>query len=256
MKREAVVDEFTQQSEAFNASPAMRSEETLGRLIELLPAAAGERWLDAACGPGLVARSLAPRVAEVCGVDLTPAMIELARREAERDKLSNIVFATGDITRLEFEHATFDGAVTRFSLHHIPLPERVLEELGRVVKPGGWVVVADHLTAKELHVAAWHQQVERLRDPTHWACLTAEQLRMVGEKSGLRLVREEQWPIALDYEEWLSRGSTGTRQRALIEHVLAQRTDAPSMFNVTHDSAGIKRLNLTYGAFIWQRPPL
>lgn len=255
MKREDIVDEFTQQSAGFNASPAMRSEETLGRLIELVPAATGERWLDAACGPGLVARSLAPRVAEVCGVDLTPAMIELARREAERDNLANIAFATGDITRLEFDDATFDGAVTRFSLHHIPLPERVLEELGRVVKPSGWVVVADHLTAEDLHVATWHHQLERLRDPTHWACLTAEQLHMLGERSGLRLVREEQWPFALDYEEWLSRGSTGTQHRTLIERVLAQRTDAPSVFSVTLDPAGIKRLNLTYGAFVWQRPP-
>jgi len=254
MKRDAVVEEFTQQSAAFNASPAMRSEETLGRLIELLPAASGERWLEAACGPGLVARSLAPRVGAVCGVDLTPAMIELARREAERDDLANVVFATGDVTRLEFEDAVFDGAVTRFSLHHIPLPGRVLVELARVVRPGGWVVVADHLTSEEMQVAAWHQEIERLRDPSHWACLSAARLRRLGETSGLRLAREEQWSLALDYEEWLERGSSGTQNRALIAHALAQRADAPAVFHVARQPTGIECLYLHYGVFIWQRP--
>lgn len=254
MERDAVVEEFTHQSAAFNASSAMRSEETLGRLIDLLPASPGERWLEAACGPGLVARALAPRVEEVRGVDLTPAMIALARLEAQRDGIANIAFATGDVTGLEFEDRTFDGAVTRFSLHHIPFPGRVLRELARVVKQGGWVVVADHLTAEDMQAAAWHQEIERLRDPTHWACLSAAQLRNLGEKSGLRLAREERWAVALDYEEWLERASTGAQNRALIDGALAGCSEAPSVFHLARDATGTDRLNLVYGVFIWQRP--
>ena len=124
-----IVREFTHQSEAFNAAPAMRSADTLGRLLELIPAAPGERWLDAACGPGLVARGLAARVGRVDGVDMTPAMVALARREAQREGAANAVFSIGDATALEFEPGSFDGAVTRFSLHHIPVPGRVVAEL-------------------------------------------------------------------------------------------------------------------------------
>ena len=253
MQRASVIAEFTKQSAAFNTSPALRSPETLGRLIELLPASAGERWLEAACGPGLIARALAPRVGEVCGVDLTPAMLELAREQAEQGGLRNIAFTTGDITDLAFADAVFDGVVTRFSLHHIPFPGRALEELTRVVKSGGWVVVADHLTADEMQPAAWHQEIERLRDPAHWACLSATQLRRLGEQCGLKLVREEQWPFALDYEEWLTRGSTGPENRALIDRALAQHPDSPPIFHVAQEGKS-GSVHLTYGAFIWQRP--
>src|SRR6478735_1318334 len=146
----------------------MRSADTLGRLVDLIPAAAGARWLDVACGPGLVARGLAPRVGEVHGVDMTPAMVDVARREAAAERLSNAVFSVGDATALDFADATFDGAVTRFSLHHIPLPGRVVAEMARVVRPGGAVIVADHVTSADAGEAAWHQEIERLRDPSHW----------------------------------------------------------------------------------------
>src|SRR5436853_1315348 len=181
--------EFTHQSESFNVAPVMRSADTLGRLLDLIPAGPGARWLDAACGPGLVARGLAARVGEVHGVDMTPAMVEVARREAAAEGIGNVVFSVGDATALELADASFDGAVTRFSLHHIPLPGRVVAELARVVRPGGAVVVADHITSADAGEAAWHQEIERLRDPSHWACLTPARLRALGERAGLVLER-------------------------------------------------------------------
>src|SRR5436853_3907622 len=135
--------EFTHQSESFNVAPVMRSADTLGRLVDMIPGAPGERWLDAACGPGLVARGLAPRVGQVHGVDMTPAMVDVARREAAAEGIANAVFSVGDATALDFADGAFDGAVTRFSLHHIPVPARVVEELARVVRRGGTVGLAD-----------------------------------------------------------------------------------------------------------------
>ena len=161
MEPDKVVREFTHQSESFNVAPVMRSTDTLGRLADLVPAAPGTRWLDAACGSGLVARGLAPRVGEVHGIDMTPAMIEVARREAAAEGVGNAVFSVGDATALGFPEASFEGAVTRFSLHHIPLPGRVVAEMARVVRPGGAVAVADHVTSADADEAAWHQEIER-----------------------------------------------------------------------------------------------
>lgn len=64
-------------------------------------------------------------------------MIEKAREEAALEGIGNAEFSVGDATALEFEDASFDGAVTRFSLHHIPVPGRVVAEMARVVGPGG-----------------------------------------------------------------------------------------------------------------------
>ena|SRR6185312_2131111 len=253
MEPDQVVREFTHQSESFNVAPVMRSADTLGRLVDLIPAAAEAHWLDAACGPGLVARGLAPRVGEVHGVDMTPAMVEVARREAAAEGIGNAVFSVGDATALEFAGASFDGAVTRFSLHHIPVPGRVVTELARVVRPGGAVVLADHVTSADADEAAWHQEIERLRDPSHWACLTPARLRALGEAAGLVLEREDETPISIDYEEWIGRGSGGPGSAGLIARALADRGPAPDVFRVVDGSDG-RRLDLRYWISVWRRP--
>jgi ubiquinone/menaquinone biosynthesis C-methylase UbiE len=76
------------------------------------------QWVDVACAPGLVARQLAGRVDSVRGVDITPAMVESARREAAASGLANVEFSEGDTAALPFEDGSFDGAITRFSFHH------------------------------------------------------------------------------------------------------------------------------------------
>jgi SAM-dependent methyltransferase len=253
MEPDPIVREFTHQSESFNVAPVMRSADTLGRLIDQIPAAAGERWLDAACGPGLVARGLAPRVGEVHGVDMTPAMVDVARREAAAEGIRNAVFAVGDATALDFAPGTFDGAVTRFSLHHIPVPGRVVAELARVVRPGGAVVLADHVTSADAAEAAWHEEIERLRDPSHWACLTPARLRDLGEGAGLVLEREDETPISIDFDEWLARGSGGPGSAGLIARALADRVTAPDVFRVVDRGDG-RRLELRYWISVWRRP--
>jgi SAM-dependent methyltransferase len=253
MEPDQVVREFTHQSESFNVAPVMRSADTLGRLVDLIPAAPGERWLDAACGPGLVARGLAPRVGRVDGVDVTPAMVDVARREAAGEGIQNAVFSVGDATALELADATFDGAVTRFSLHHIPVPGRVVAELARVVRPGGAVVLADHVTSADADEAAWHQEIERLRDPSHWACLTPARLHALGEEAGLTLEREEETPISIDFDEWIGRGSGGPGSAGLIARALADRVPAPDVFRVVDRGDG-RRLELRYLICVWRRP--
>ena len=129
MYEESIRAEFTHQTDTFARAGALKAAQTLGALVELAPADPEARWLEVACGPAMVGRELAPKVGSVCGVDLTPAMIEKAREEADREDLGNVEFALGDATALEFEHASFDGAITRWSLHHIPVPQRVVEHL-------------------------------------------------------------------------------------------------------------------------------
>jgi SAM-dependent methyltransferase len=97
---------------------------------------------------------------------------------------------------------------------------RVVAELARVVRPGGKVVIADHMVDDDLDAAAWETEVERLRDPSHWAALPLRRLRALGERAGLTLEEERIVPLALDYEDWLARGGG---PRSLVEAALAER---------------------------------
>lgn len=252
MREWSVTDEFAHQAEAFDRAPVMSATETLAALLDLVPAGGG-RWVEVACGTGIVSRELARRVEQVLGIDLTPAMLELARRGAVEAGLANVDFTIGDATALDLEDASFDGAITRFSLHHIPAPGRVLEELARVVRPGGTIVVGDHLGDEDSDGAAWHEEIERLRDPTHWACLTMGRLRAAGEAAGLALELERVTDLDLDFEEWLARGSGGPDSAPLIERLLSERPEASWSMQVG-GAPGARRLRYRYGRLRWRRP--
>jgi SAM-dependent methyltransferase len=246
----SIRDEFAHQADAFAASPVMSLDETLGAVIELVPEDPAARWIEVACGPAAISRALAPRVGSIEGVDLTPAMVEKAAAEARSAGLDNLSFAVGDATALDFEDASFDGAITRFSLHHIPAPERVVEEMARVVRPGGLVVIADHVTDDDGGAAAWHEPIERLRDPSHWACLTPRRLAAIGKRAGLTLDSEQVIPFEIDYGEWLNRGSGGPTNAALIDRLLAKAPASAESFVVTGEGSD-RRLALRNLVTCW-----
>jgi SAM-dependent methyltransferase len=249
---QAIVAEFTAQAESFNASALATSESLLDALVELASPHAGECWLDAACGPGIVCRRLAAHAGTVLGVDLTAAMLEVARRETSAAGLENVSFALGDATALELPDAQLDGALARFTLHHVPLPGRVVGELARVVRPGGRIVLADHLADEEREAFAWSKEIERLRDPSHWASLPLARLRELGERAGLALERERVFAISLEFEDWLRRGSTGASSRVLIERALAERPGGSACFRV-RGGGPARTLELQLWASSWRR---
>ncbi|MGZ4250562.1 MAG: class I SAM-dependent methyltransferase [Solirubrobacteraceae bacterium] len=186
-------------------------------------------------------------------MDLTPAMVAVARREAATAGAANATFAVGDATALDLPTASFDGAIARYMLHHVPAPSRVFGELARVVRPGGHVVLADHVVDTEAEAeAAWSLEIERLRDPSRWACLPLDRLRALGEQAGLRLEHDELVPLVLDFDDWLERGSGGPGARAVIEHLLAERPRRPECFSV-YERDGQRVLELRVWLSRWER---
>jgi SAM-dependent methyltransferase len=249
---ETLLAEFTHQAEGFNRSVVAHAGETLDALVALAAPAPAERWLDVACGPGIVSRALARHAGEVHGVDMTPAMIEVARREAAAAGLANATFAAGDATALDLAQASFDGAVARFAIHHLPVPSRLVGELARVVRPGGRIVLADHVADEDAGDSAWALELERLRDPSHWAALTPARLRALGDGAGLALEHERTVEIALDFEDWLMRGSGGAANGALIELALQGRPGGTDRFRVLREQDR-RVLGLTFWLSSWRR---
>ena len=99
----------------------------------------GLRVLDFGCGPGTISVGLARAAApgEFHGVDMEESQIELARSAAMAQGLDNALFHVGDVTDLDFEDDFFDVAHCHNVLMHVPDTAGVLEEIKRVLKPGG-----------------------------------------------------------------------------------------------------------------------
>jgi ubiquinone/menaquinone biosynthesis C-methylase UbiE len=114
--------------------------------IQALQLPPGSRGLDAGCGIGLQALSLAEAVGptgHVTGLDLSPQFLVHAREFAEKASLSErISFQQGDVHRLPFDDDTFDWVWSSNCVGYHPAdPLPLLRELTRVVKPGGSVAI-------------------------------------------------------------------------------------------------------------------
>ena len=241
---------FSHQAESFNASAVANAEEILEAIVQSAQPQPTERWLEAACGPGIVSRRLARLAGSVHGIDVTPDMIATARREAETAGIENATFEVADATSIPAPDSSYDGAVTRFSLHHIPVPSRLVHELARVVRPGGTIAVLDHLADDGAEARSWAQEIERLRDPSHWACLSRERLRELGRNAGLALDHEQCFSFELDFEDWLHRGTTNPDSHDLVEQCLAERPTGTDCFNI-HGPTGERVLRLQMWLGVW-----
>ena len=113
------------------------------RVAEIVRAEAGasRRVLDLACGTGDVALSLADSH-EAIGLDLTPAMLMLAQRRATAAG-TPVPWIAGDMTSLPFATGTFDIVTTSYGLRNVPALETALNEIRRVLRPGGLLVSLD-----------------------------------------------------------------------------------------------------------------
>lgn len=91
----------------------------------------GDRVLECGCGQGHLTRALAARGLDIIGIDANPQAAEIAGNGVVRHMVAEA---------LEFGDATFDFVVSVHAIEHIPLLEKALEEMARVLKPGGEAV--------------------------------------------------------------------------------------------------------------------
>jgi len=110
---------------------------------------------DMHCGPGQVARYLHERGVEVCGVDLSRAMVERAK-----GLTPGVEFRQGNMLALDLPDGTWAGITAFYSLIHIPRGDlaRVLSELRRVLRPGGLLLVSFHIAEDSIHLDEWWGQ--------------------------------------------------------------------------------------------------
>jgi len=115
------------------------------KLLEMAKLKPGESVLETSCGTGQVTIRAAQQVAEsgeIVATDISEKMIDEAKKLAEGNSYDNIQFKRMDAEQLDFEDNRFDAAICSLGLMYFPFPVKALEEMHRVLKPGGRSVVA------------------------------------------------------------------------------------------------------------------
>jgi ubiquinone/menaquinone biosynthesis methyltransferase len=108
------------------------------RLVQSAAVKRGERALDLACGTGDIAMAVAARGATTVGLDITHRMVELGKARS-----TAVRFVTGDMTNLPFGSQQFDLVTTGYGLRNVPDLDAALDEIARVLKPGGRMLSLD-----------------------------------------------------------------------------------------------------------------
>jgi arsenite methyltransferase len=131
---------------AVPSAPGARSSFGCGDPLSLAGIQVGQTVLDVGSGPGHDAFAAARRVGSigrVIGVDMTPAMLERARRTASEEGLTNVEFRQGDAERLPLDDASVDWVISNCVVNLVPDKQRAFAEIFRVLKPGGRFSITD-----------------------------------------------------------------------------------------------------------------
>lgn len=182
--------------------------------------------LDVAGGTGALAEALLPLVAAVTVVDVSTPMLAHVPQGAAT------VVARAEA--LPFDDGSFDLVTCVRSLHHVDSPARVMDELARVVRPGGRVVVEDFVADPDRDRARRWEEIERLRDPGHQRFVAPGEVRSRMLAVGLEVDAEESWVETRSVASWLElagcEGDEAERVRRLIGAPEFQITAAIARF--------------------------
>ena len=214
-------ESFTTQAAAFASNPWVNDEKRIHRLVAAARLKGHERVLDVATGPGYIAEAFAGAARDVVGVDLTEAMLAIARERTRQRGLTNVSFRFGDAQNLPFEDSEFDLVVSRLALHHMQNPAEVLREAARTCHPGGTVLVEDIFTSEHPERSAYQNRWEVLRDPSHVRALPLSELLDLFRDAGVEIdsvtTTED---IIPEVERWLATTQTAPDRAAEVRDML------------------------------------
>jgi SAM-dependent methyltransferase len=212
-----ILDQFTKTAHAFGAAPQLTDSESLDLLVRATNAASTDHSLDVACGAGVVACHFARKVRVAEGVDITPAMLDQARARQERQHLSNVRWTLADVAALPYGDAEFTIVTSRYAIHHMEAPSRVLGEMKRVCASEGRIAVADICLPNDREEAALFNRIERLNDPSHASALMESEWHSLFQSVGLAAPTVETYKLVFPLDRMLQAANRTSGEISGIE---------------------------------------
>ena len=250
--RDLVKQQFGAHANAYATSAVHAQGESLARLTALTQPQRDWIVLDVSTGAGHTALAFARFVARVVATDLTPQMLDAARRLSTERKICNVEFTPADAHSLPFDDDVFDLVTNRIALHHYPDACKAVREMARVCKRGGIVALVDNVVPPDEQTSAYINRFEQLRDPSHHWAHSVSRLEAFFADAGLLVEHHECLKKEMEFAPWAKRmgadGEMVARLRALVldapdgvREVLMPRLDGERLFFTLTEAVMIGR---------------
>jgi ubiquinone/menaquinone biosynthesis C-methylase UbiE len=223
--KDLIRKEFARQARVQASSGHPRRVERVTPMIDLAKPGPSDRVLDAACGGGFVLQAFAPKVRAGLGVDLTPEMVDLARKLAAARKLSTVEFLTGDVEDLRLQAGSFEIVTCRASFDHFADPAKALSEMKRVLSPEGRIVLYEYMAPPEPAKAKLYQEIEFSRDPSHIRSSSVPEYEDLFGKCGLQERGRVTTLFKRDFDEWMTPVDSDAEKKARTRKLLEGSVD-------------------------------
>ena len=201
----AIQKQFTRTVDAFSKQAPKDTREVMEEKAVFASPQPTDFALDIACGPGTLVLSLAPRVRFAIGIDLTHAMLHQAREFQGQQEIPHAAFAQGEAERLPFRDGAFSLATCQAAFHHMLKPESVLEEMVRVMKPDGRLLIIDTLGPEGEEKWELYNHIEKARDPSHTNSLRLTTFLKLFDDLHLEPARQSIKKRERSFDKWMQR---------------------------------------------------
>lgn len=189
-------------------------EPSLDLLVDLARPASTDAVLDYATGAGMAGFTVAPDVATVEATDELPDLLEEGKRLSTELGLVNVAFTLVDLYALPYKDGSFDLILSRNAFHLLPEPVSALQELLRVLKPEGRIVVLDAVVDETVDKP--FNEIARLREPAHRRHYRREEIEELVARAGLAVRARGEVRRTIDLDYWLQAAAVPPPKAELI----------------------------------------
>lgn len=244
--------QFAPAAQSYVTSATHAHGADLARLVELAELDTDELALDVATGGGHTALALAPRVRHVIASDLTFSMLEAARSHLAAQGVANVSYLRAEAEALPVAPASLDLVTCRIAAHHFADVRAFVRSSAAALRPGGRLIVSDHIGLEDPELDQFMDRFERWRDPSHVRAYSYGEWRSFCAEAGLTVTHTEDDPREpYEFASWTARLRMPAEERDALERwLLAAAPRFRDQFELVEQDGRLVSLRGTFGIIV------
>lgn len=227
----------------------------LQRLVELAAPRGHELALDVATGGGHTALAFAPHVRLMVASDLTLSMLQAARDHITAQGVTNVAYLRAEAESIPCAPGSLDLITCRVAAHHFADVRAFVRGAAAALRPGGLLLISDHIGLEDAEQDAFMDRFERWRDPSHVRAYSYAEWRSFCAEAGLEVTyTEDDAREPYEFAPWTARMRMRAEDRdALAAWLLAAPAHLRERFAVVERDGTVESLRGTFGIIVARR---